>query len=267
MVTLVAIMQAVVAKELGRGAAARRVVTGEPFPRALARLFGRNRRRYGGYLVHAGIAVMFLGVAASSAFIHQRDVRLSPGQSFKLDGYHITYRKPTARIGSDRAGTGAPISIGAVLDARKGGRHFVLRPSRNFYPSNDPSSGVVSRFFQGDATSEVDLRWGLRRDLWLAIRPDISSLQRPIRIADAKFARANDNVLALVVAALAERYRSDPPPASFRAIASPLVAWIWIGGAIAGFGALVALWPTPEARLRRVRSLYAARLGRELSRA
>jgi cytochrome c-type biogenesis protein CcmF len=242
-------------------------MTGEAFPRALARLFGRNRRRYGGYLVHAGIAVLFLGVAASSAFIRQRDVRLSPGQSFKLDGYDITYRKPTARIGSDRAGTGAPISIGAVLDARKGGRHFVLRPSRNFYPSNDPGSGVVSRFFAGDATSEVDLRWGLRRDLWLAIRPDISSLQGPIRIADVKFARANDNVIGLVVAALAERYRRHPPPAAFRAIVSPLVAWIWIGGALAVFGALVALWPSPEARLRRVRSLYAARLGRELSRA
>jgi len=48
---------------------------------------------------------------------------------------------------------------------------------------------------------------------------------------------------------------------------SPLVAWIWIGGAIAVLGALIAAWPSPEARLRRVRSLYAARLGRELSRA
>jgi cytochrome c biogenesis factor len=48
---------------------------------------------------------------------------------------------------------------------------------------------------------------------------------------------------------------------------SPLVAWIWIGGAIALLGALIAAWPSPEARLRRVTSLYAARLGRELSQA
>ena len=41
----------------------------------------------------------------------------------------------------------------------------------------------------------------------------------------------------------------------------------WIGGGIAILGALIAAWPSPEARLRRVRSLYAARLGRELSRA
>ena len=70
-----------------------------------------------------------------------------------------------------------------------------------------------------------------------------------------------------MIRALAEAYRQNPPPAAFRAIVSPLVTWIWIGGAIAVFGALLAAWPSPEARLRRVRSLYAARLGRELSRA
>ncbi|MET0206767.1 MAG: hypothetical protein ABW228_06265, partial [Thermoleophilaceae bacterium] len=75
------------------------------------------------------------------------------------------------------------------------------------------------------------------------------------------------DVQALIIAALAERYRNEPPPAVFRAIVSPLVAWIWIGGAIALLGALVAAWPAPEARLRRVRALYSARLGKELSRA
>jgi hypothetical protein len=45
------------------------------------------------------------------------------------------------------------------------------------------------------------------------------------------------------------------------------VLWIWIGGGIVVLGALVAAWPSPEARLRRVRSLYSARLGQELSRA
>ena len=60
---------------------------------------------------------------------------------------------------------------------------------------------------------------------------------------------------------------NNPPPAAFRAIVSPLVVWIWLGGGIVMAGALLALWPSPEARRRRVTSLYAARLGRELSRA
>ncbi len=267
MFCFVAFVLAVVGQEFWRGAAARRTMTGEPWPRALAQLTGRNRRRYGGYLVHVGIAVLFLGVAASSAFIQQQDVRLSPGESFALDGYEITYREPTAKLGGDDAGTGAPISFGAVIDVRKGDETFTLRPARNFYSSGDPSLGTISRFFEGEATSEVDVRWGLRQDFWLAVRPDIASLEKPIREADAKFANASGDVQALIIAALADRYRNDPPPAAFRAIASPLVAWIWIGGAIALLGALVAAWPSPEARLRRVRSLYSARLGKELSRA
>jgi cytochrome c-type biogenesis protein CcmF len=267
MFCLVAFVIAVVSQELWRGTAARRKMTGERWPRALARLTGRNRRRYGGYLVHAGIAVLFLGVAASSAFLDQRDVRLSPGDSFEVNGYQVTYREATAKLGGDSAGTGAPISFGAVLDVRKDGKHFVMRPSRNYYATADPSLGTISRLFEGEATSEVDVRWGLTRDLWLAVRPDIGSLEKPIREADAKFADAPGDVQALIVAALAERYRRDPPPAAFRAIASPLVVWIWIGGGIVVLGALVAAWPSPEARLRRVRSLYSARLGRELSRA
>ena len=267
MFCLVAFVLTVVSQELWRGTRARRTMTGESRPRALTRLVGRNRRRYGGYLVHAGIAVLFLGVAASSAFLDQRDVRLSPGDSFEVNGYQVTYREATAKLGGDASGTGAPISFGAVLDVRKDGEHFVMRPLRNYYSSGDPSLGTISRFFEGEATSEVDVRWGLSRDFWMAVRPDIGGLEKQIREADERFADSPGEVQALIVAALAERYRDDPPPAAFRAIASPLVVWIWIGGAIAVLGALIAAWPSPEARLRRVRSLYSARLGRELSRA
>ena len=267
MFTFVAFVLSVVGQEFWRGASARRVMTGESLPRALTRLTGRNRRRYGGFLVHAGIAVLFLGVAASSAFIQQRDVRLSPGDSVKVGGYDVTYVRPTAKLGGDDAGTGAPISLGAVMRVRKGDDSYLMRPARNYYSTTDPSKGVISRFFEGEANSEVDIRWGLKRDFWLAVRPDLVSLEQPIARADRRFADSSGQVQAVVIRALTELYREQPPPAAFRAIVSPLVTWIWIGGAIAVFGALLAAWPSPEARLRRVRSLYAARLGRELSRA
>jgi cytochrome c-type biogenesis protein CcmF len=267
MFCFVAFVLTVVGQEFWRGASARRVMTGERWPRALVRLVGRNRRRYGGYLVHAGIAVLFLGVAGSSAFLEQRDVRLSPGESFSVGDYEVTYREPTARLGGDTGGTGAPISLGAVMEVRNGDRTYVLRPSRNYYSTSNPAKGAISRFFEGEATSEVDVRWGLRRDFWLAVRPDLAMLEWPIARADRQFADSPGEVQAIIIRTLTELYRQDPPPAAFRAIVSPLVAWIWIGGAIAVLGALIAAWPAPEARLRRVRSLYAARLGRELSRA
>ena len=174
MFCFIAFMLAVVAQEFWRGARARRVMTGEPWPAALATLVGRNRRRYGGYIVHAGIAFLFLGVAASSAFVEQRDVRISPGDTAEVGDYSVTYREPTAELLGDSGGTGAPITLGAVLEVRDGDETSRARPLRNFFPSTDPK-GSVSRYFEGEATSEVDLDWGLNEDFWTAVQPDIAA--------------------------------------------------------------------------------------------
>ena len=99
----------------------------------------------------------------------------------KIKDYEVTYREPTVAIEDDRSGTGAPLSFGAVLDVKKGDEHFTMRPARNYYPSQDDAMGPVGRFFGGEATSEVDLRWGLKQDLWLAIQPDLRKLKGPIR--------------------------------------------------------------------------------------
>jgi cytochrome c-type biogenesis protein CcmF len=270
MFTLTGFVLAVVGQELWRGTAARRVMARESWPAALARLVARNRRRYGGYVVHAGIAILFLGVAASSAFVEQRDARLRPGATTAVGDYEVTYREPTARFLDDRSGTGAPVTFGAVLDVRRRdtGERFALRPSRNYYAAaGGGQMGAFGRFFQGESTTEVDVRWGLRRDVWVAVQPDLRALIGPIKEANRRFADVPAEAQALILAAIVERYRREAPPATFRTLVSPMIAWIWIGGAVALLGALVALWPTPGARARRVTSLYAARLGRELSRA
>ena len=269
MFTFVAFAISVVVQEFWRGGAARRTMSSDSWPAALAHLIGRNRRRYGGYIVHVGIGLLFLGIAASSAFVEQRDARLLPGEATRVGDYTLTYRRPTAELLNDRSGTGAPITLGAVVDVRKGDERFTIHPSRNYYTSqDDDSNGAIGRFFEGEATSEVALRWGLREDFWTAIQPDLRSLEGPIEEANRKFAGAEfEDAQPLIVASLLERYRRNPPPAAFRTLVSPLVSWIWIGGGVVLLGALTALWPTADARTRRVRSLYAARVGRDLSRA
>jgi cytochrome c-type biogenesis protein CcmF len=268
MFTLIAFVVSVVGQEYWRGVSARRVMTKERPPTALVRLVGRNRRRWGGYIVHVGIAVLFLGVAASSAFHSQKDVHLAQGQTTTVGGYTVKYLRPTADVGRDTAGTGAPISLGAVLDVSKNGSHTIVRPKRNFYPVNDPSVPMIARFFEGEPTSEVDVRWGLKRDLWFAIQPDLASLMPAIREADRKFSGPQfSKYQPLLIASIAKSYAHSPPAANFRMIVSPLVAWIWIGGLISVFGALIALWPGAAMRRRAFRSVYAARLARELSRA
>ncbi|MDX6696985.1 MAG: cytochrome c-type biosis protein CcmF [Solirubrobacteraceae bacterium] len=260
MFALAAFVLAAVGQEFWRGTLARRAMTREPVPVALLSLVRRNRRRYGGYLVHAGMAVLFVGVAASSAFQANRDVRMRPGQSARVNGYDVRYVRATTGLAGEK------ISLGAVLDVSRGGRHVTtLRPTRGYYPSTDPSLGPVARYFDGQATSEVGLRAGLRRDLWMAVEPDVQALEPFVRDADRRFGRAPPQLQGLLIAAIAERYRRHPAPATFRIIVSPLVSWIWLGALIVVLGALVALWPAPAAVRRRATSAYARRVAREVA--
>jgi cytochrome c-type biogenesis protein CcmF len=223
----------------------------------------RNRRRYGGYIVHVGIALLFVGVGASAAFQHIRDVRLSPGQTARIGGYDVHYVRATSSVAPEK------VSLGAVLDVSKNGKHVsTLRTTRGYYPSSDPTAGPVGQYFAGDSTTEVGLKAGLRRDIWTAVQPDIGAMQKMIDGIDKRFPLAQGDTQRFLLTAVAQRYALSPPPAVFRLIISPMVEWIWLGGIVLGLGALIAIWPPPRAQRRRVPATsWSARLGRELSRA
>jgi len=151
-----------------------------------------------------------------------------------------------------------------------------LHPSKAYFPSQDESDlGPIGRFFEGEATSEVGMQAGLRRDLWTAMSPDISKMRPIIDKGDKAFGAIDGKVapevqaqlLGQALTGLVQRYRTQPPPANFRLISSPLVAWIWIGGLVVFAGGLIALWPAGDPAMRRVRGRYAARVARELGRA
>jgi cytochrome c-type biogenesis protein CcmF len=245
-----------VAQEYWRGIRTRRQSAAEPPPRALWALVRRNRRRYGGYVVHAGMAVLFVGVAASSSFQHASELTLSPGGSTNVGGYTIRYVRPTATVtpASDAAHTGSTMGLGAVLDVSRAGRHVAtLTPSEGFYDSGDPSQGSVGHLIGGQSVSHVSMDPGVTRDVWSAIAPNIETprLSRVLQAANRTIplVRPDEGMIALAV--LAREYLRSNPAAQFHLIVSPLVVWIWIGGAIALFGALIALSPAPGALARR----------------
>jgi len=270
--------------EFWRGAAAQRALGGGGRLGALARIVSRNRRRYGGYIAHAGIAIVFIAVAASSSFQTSADLRMGPGDSAEVGDYTVTYVRPTTEI----SGEEQRLTFGAELAvARDGEPLTTLRPSRNYYSS--ASGGTIAGFFEGEATSEVGQTGGLREDLWTAMRPDLAPLDEVIASVDRRLARgipdpedigpegptpaqleAMSGYAARQGAAirnLAALYVANPLPVDFRVNVNPFVLWIWIGGAIGVAGGLTAVWPAPEARRRRVSDVYAARLARELERA
>ena len=253
-----AFVVATVAQEFFRGTRARRAMTGESAGRALLALVARNRRRYGGYIVHAGVAVALVGVAASTSFQHQRTATLLPGQSARVAGYDVKYVRPTA------SATAQKISFGAVLAVSKDGhRVTTLTTSYGLYPSLDPMH-PIGRFFNGSSESRVGLDAGVLRDLWVVIAPNVTPLQGLISTGDVKIAKALLSVQSLPAAQqasqlttifqlrdilineLAQRFVSHPWKTQFLMEVSPLVTWLWLGAIIAAFGGLIALWPVPR---------------------
>ncbi|HEU4945455.1 MAG TPA: cytochrome c-type biogenesis CcmF C-terminal domain-containing protein, partial [Solirubrobacterales bacterium] len=264
------------AQEFWRGAAARRSLSGGAMPAALVAIVSRNRRRYGGYIVHVGIAVLLIGIAASSSFQTNRDLELRPGESGVVDGRTVTYERPTVGV-DDNAFT-----FGAVLAVEREGERFVLQPSRRYFPPTGMGSGPIGSFFDGEATSEVGLKAGFGSDFWAAVQPDITAVQRRVKAADDGFrscvrgapgtppqceavsrlmqAAAADprlqpaalGQIERLQSAIAERivksYLADDTAATFRVIVDPLVTWMWIGGLIALTGALIGLWPPRRTR-------------------
>jgi cytochrome c-type biogenesis protein CcmF len=273
---------ATVAQEFYRGTSARRAMTRDAWPVAFAALVRRNRRRYGGYTAHLGIAVLLIGVAASSSFQHSRDVVLKPGQSTTVDGYRFLYVRPT------EATLPSKIEFGAVLSISKGGHHVVtLRTERGYYPDVDSSTGVIGRFFAGEADSSVALDAGLFKTIWGVTSANPQPLTGYINQGNQVFgnylnstiqkirgysaARQNQilgQIYALrdaTVAGIAHRFITHTWPVEFLFIVSPLVTWIWIGAIITALGGLIALWPVPVLVRRRSPAVYRARLARELA--
>jgi cytochrome c-type biogenesis protein CcmF len=258
---------AAIAQEVWRGTRVRSGSSGEVAPLALLGLVRRNRRRYGGYVVHLGIAALFIGVAASSSFQHASEPTLRVGQTLRIDGYTMRYVRPTATVTpkQDAAHTGATLSLGAIVRVSKGGRYVTtLFPSEGFYDSGEPSQGSVGHLIGGQPVSHVSMSSSPLRDIWSAIAPDITAprLEAILKAGNKTIPFSQPGDAWIVLGYLASSYLHHPPPAQFHFIVSPMVMWIWIGGLIVLFGALIAIFPAPSLLARRVSVGAASRMRR-----
>jgi cytochrome c-type biogenesis protein CcmF len=119
---------AAIAAEFHAGAAARRAATGCSWPTAFAGLVGRNRRRYGGYIVHLAVVLLVVGAVASTAYTSVREAALTPGQSMAVDGYTLRYFNLYARNESGGA------TLAARVDVWRGDTYLgQVMPGRRFF--------------------------------------------------------------------------------------------------------------------------------------
>jgi len=123
--------------EFWRGARVRRSQLGESPLRALVNLTARNPRRYGGYIVHFGIVLIFVGIAGSS-YNEKATAELGIGETMAVGGYEL-------RIDSlDEGVTPNYDYASAVISLLRGGAPVAsFEPERRFYrASEQPSSEV-----------------------------------------------------------------------------------------------------------------------------
>jgi cytochrome c-type biogenesis protein CcmF len=130
---LVAFTASITLYDYGRAVLARHRRTGENLGVSLWHLAGRNRRRYGGYLVHLGIVLMALGVIGIDLFQTETQGTLKKGQSLQLAGYTVTFRDLAVFDTEDGRNVAR-----AVVDVSKGNNQLAeLHPRRDYYYSQE----------------------------------------------------------------------------------------------------------------------------------
>ncbi|NBI29546.1 heme lyase CcmF/NrfE family subunit [Chengkuizengella marina] len=136
--TLVAFMLFTHISEIFRGVKARSSVTLENYPIALIRLISKNRRRYGGYTVHFGIALIAIGIIGSQNFSVESMKTVAIGEKINIADFEITYENLAQKS------EGLNDIIFAELKVQKNGKHVgYIQPEKIFYSNwQQPSTEV-----------------------------------------------------------------------------------------------------------------------------
>ena len=141
-----------VIQEFASGAMTRRRKTGEGYLTALSKLTSRGRRRYGGLIVHLGVALVVVGITASSVFKLEQEVTLKQGESFQLGRYQVRFDELSAWQEPHRF-----VVQGSFTVFNSNHKVAEMRPAKRFYPAEQQPIGTV------------DVRSTAREDLYLVL--------------------------------------------------------------------------------------------------
>lgn len=196
-------------QEFYKGVGARKTMYGESYPKAFLKLIARNRRRYGGYIVHAGIVIIFAAFAGY-AFKTEHDITLRAGDKVTLkdpwgknwtfvsqgvSNFDILNREVTAM----------------ALDVSKEGKRIGILTSerRQYFAGDNPATRVPT--FQ--PSTEVGIHETFAQDVYLTFVGAVGDGSGEVRIAF-----------------------------------NPLVRWVWLGGFMMAIGGIIVMWPQAQRR-------------------
>lgn len=152
-----------IAMEFYRGTRARIKNKQEHFLEAFVNLILKNKRRYGGYIVHLGVVMMFVGFTGS-AFNTERNIELSVGEQTTIKDYTLVFRN--IEEGEDPN----YVYLQLTLDVLKNGKQIdTLRPERRYYYASEQT------------TSEIAIKSSLLEDFYVVFA-GIDSEESPAAI-------------------------------------------------------------------------------------
>jgi cytochrome c-type biogenesis protein CcmF len=140
-----------IVSEFHRGALARQHSNNEAYPIAWWHLLLKNKRRYGGYIVHFGMVMIFMGITGS-AFNKEAEGRLKKGESFKLRNYEMVYEDFRHLEDANKQ-----VEQATMVVKRDGEMVETIYPQKHFYK------------VQQQPTTEVALFSNWREDLYVVL--------------------------------------------------------------------------------------------------
>jgi cytochrome c-type biogenesis protein CcmF len=206
-------------QEFVRGVGARHRLHGENYAQALARLVGRNRRRYGGYIVHLGIVTYFVAFTGQ-AFKVDREASLVPGESVEIEspfGHTLTF----THLGvSQYDQLNRLVSAATVEVAKDGERVGVIKSEKRQHftcqaPIDPCPANLRQRSFE--PSTEAGIRSDLQEDIYVVFAGSVEGTEEAV----------------------------------YRFTLNPLVWWLWFGGFVLVAGGVVTLWPGTTVRTTR----------------
>jgi cytochrome c-type biogenesis protein CcmF len=170
--TLAGFVAGTILQEFYKGVSARRTIHGESIPIGFVRLVARNRRRYGGYIVHAGIVMLFAAFAGL-AFRTEHDITLRTGQQYETDdpyGHHWRFVSQGASTDKRANRIVTSVALETYRDGKPTG--FIKSEKRQYFDSSERPTFEPS--------TEVGIRTTAKLDTYVVlagVRGDVAELR------------------------------------------------------------------------------------------
>jgi len=161
-----------IAQEFFRGVRARRRMHHESALRAFSRLIARNRRRYGGYIVHAGILIYFVAFAGY-AFKREQEATLKPGDTVEMKSpFGHTYR--FTHLGVSQFEALNRVVSAATVEISKDGRAAGIMTSEK----RQHVDGFGRPTFE--PSTEVGIRSNLQEDIYIVYAGSVEGTEEAV---------------------------------------------------------------------------------------